>query len=105
MVCTGLFPLDRAGMGGQQFGVVGLLQKQLFYQQKSWMWEQTILKVEAVKIMSFHQVAQGLRLKGSQPRITNLPVTPNTTSATEKRAFKIGAGGLKLTRKSQSLRC
>lgn len=26
--------------------------------------------------MSFHQVSQGLRLKGSQTRITNLPVMP-----------------------------
>lgn len=50
---------------------------------------QTILKVEAVKIVSFHQVAQGLGLKGGQPRITNLPVTPNKASAMEKRAFKI----------------
>lgn len=27
--------------------------------------ELTILKVEAMEIMSFHKVAQGLRLKGS----------------------------------------
>lgn len=42
--------------------------------------ELTIFKVEAMKVMSLYKVAQGFRLKGSQTRITNLPVDKNTES-------------------------
>lgn len=34
----------------------------------------TILEVKSMEVMSFHQVAQCLWLKGSQSRITNFPV-------------------------------
>lgn len=120
MVCTGLFPLDRAEMKVKQCRGVGLLphydatflaRLRLFchcwlgLQIKIVDLVQTILKVEAMKIMSFHQVAQGLGLKGGQARITNLPVRPKKTSAMAKRGFELWAGGLKLTHKSQSLRC
>lgn len=42
--------------------------------------ELTIFKVEAMKVMSFHKVAQGFRLKGSQTRVANLPVDKHTES-------------------------
>ena len=32
----------------------------------------TVLKVEAVEVVPLHQIAQGLRFKGGQARITNL---------------------------------
>lgn len=40
--------------------------------------ELTILKVKAVEVVSFHQISQCLRLKGSQTGITNLPVAEKT---------------------------
>lgn len=33
-----------------------------------------IFKVEAMEVMSFHQVAKGFRLKGGETRIANLTV-------------------------------
>lgn len=32
-----------------------------------------------MEVMSFHQVAQRLGLKGGQPRVANLPVAPTNT--------------------------
>ena len=49
----------------------------------------TILKVKAMEVMSFHQVAQGLRLKGSETRITNLPVKPKKNKKNRESAKKV----------------
>lgn len=76
--------------------------------------ELTIFKVEAMKVMSFHKVAQGFRLKGSQTRITDLPVDKKYRIRQEIEHFVIPAYTInhstnlkrrKLTHKPQSLRC
>ena len=71
----------------------------------------TILKVKAMEVMSFHQVAQGLRLKGSETRITNLPNKPTKKEqriSKESKLINLGcdctnAERRKLTHRPQSL--
>lgn len=58
----GLFP-NQVDVGVEQDGVYWLLSLR-----------ESVLKVEAVEICALHQVAQGLRLKGREARVTYLCV-------------------------------
>ena len=51
-----------------------------FYHVKQ---KSTVLKVEAVEVSALHQVAQRLRLKGCEARITYLPEIERNTAILE----------------------
>lgn len=59
----------------------------------------TIVKVEAVEVSALHQVTQGLRLKGSEARITDLPEMEQQTATldplTHVKHLQVEVCGLK----------